>query len=191
MRRALLAIVVVLVVAACGGSSKISGDNLGDLVLTRGDVGRVFSEFANNPQITADNAGTPRADPSRFGREGGWVARFRRAGTKATVGPLIVESRVDVFSSSRGAKSDFAEYRAMLLGQDGAVAKTVRAPAVGEEAVETTFTQGGVLPVRFFRVAWRYRNATASLTVEGWDGKLRASEVASLARRQQNRLAQR
>jgi hypothetical protein len=189
MRRAPLAIAVVLLVAACGGSTKISGDNLGDLVLTRSDVGSAFSEFANGPQITVDNAATPRADPSRFGREGGWVARFRRAGTKATVGPLVVESRVDVFSSAGGAKSDFGEYHAMLLNQQGAAAKVVQAPALGDEAVETTFAQPGLLPVRFFRVAWRYRNATASLTVEGWDRKLGASEVARLARRQQNRLA--
>ena len=36
-----------------------------------------------------------------------------------------------------------------------------------------TFSQAGAKPLRFFRIAWRYRNATASVTVEGFDGKVR------------------
>ena len=188
MRRVALLFGAALLVASCGGSHTISSRNLGDLVLAQSDVGPVFTQFGNGVQITADNAGTPRSDPARFGRRGGWVARYRRAGTRATRGPLIVESRVDVFSSAKGAASDLDEYRTMLLHQAGAEPHAVPPPTIGDDAVETTFVQPGLLPVRYYRLAWRYRNATASLTVEGWQGKVAAADVARLARRQQDRL---
>ena len=188
MRRIVLVLGVASLVAGCGGSHSISSKNLGDLVLQPSDVGPAFAQFGDGAQITADNAGTPRSDPTRFGRRGGWVARYHRAGTKATRGPLIVGSRADVFAKSSGAVSDFGEYRTMLLQQEGATPRAVQPPPIGDEAVETTFTQPGLLPVRDYRLAWRYRNATASLIVSGWDGKVSAADVARLARRQQNRL---
>jgi hypothetical protein len=188
VRRAVLALCIVLLGASCGGSHTISSKNLGQLVLTTSDLGPAFAVFGDGPQITADNVGTPRSDPARFGRRGGWVARFRRSGTKATRGPLIVESRTDVFAKRSGAASDLDEYRTMLLHQKGAAPKELKPPAIGDDAVETTFTQPGLLPVRYYRLAWRYRNATASLTVAGWDGKVGPADVARLAQRQQNRL---
>ena len=42
--------------------------------------------------------------------------------------------------------------------------------------------------MRFFRVAWRYRNATAAVTVEGFDGRVHAADAVALARKQQRRL---
>ena len=188
MRRAALAMLLVLAVAACGGSKTVSAKDLGRLVLQRADVGAPFTAFNDGPQITLDNAGTPRADPTRFGREGGWIARYRRAGSKDTTGPLVVESRVDVFESGGGSKSDFDAYRKTLRSQAGARPQAVAPPAVGDETYATTFTQVGPLPVRFFRIAWRYRNATASITVEGWDGKVTRAAAARLAQAQQRRL---
>jgi hypothetical protein len=188
MGRAVLGVAIVLVIAACGGSSKISSKGLGKLVLQPSDIGTPFASFGDGPQITLDNAGTPRADPTRYGREGGWIARYHRSGTKATKGPLVVESRVDVFKSDGGAKSDFGEYRTMLVHQPGAAPRSLAPPAVGDETVETTFAQAGVLAVRFFRIAWRYRNATASVTVQGWDGKVTRADAERLAREQQARL---
>jgi hypothetical protein len=191
MRRAALGIAIVLVVAACGGSSKISAKDLGQLVLRPADLGATFASFGDGPQIRLDNAGTPRADPARYGREGGWIARYHRSGTKTTRGPLVVESRVDVFKSDGGAKSDFDDYRTMLVHQPGAAPRPLAAPDVGDEAVETTFAQAGVLRVRFFRIAWRYRNATASVTVQGWDGRVTRADAERLAREQQARLQHR
>jgi hypothetical protein len=43
--------------------------------------------------------------------------------------------------------------------------------------------------LRFYVIAWRYRNATASVTVEGFDGHVQPADAIGLARRQQARLA--
>jgi hypothetical protein len=187
MRRALLAIALLLGLAGCGGSHGISAKNLGRFVLQQKDVGPAFEAFNSGPQTTLDNQGTPRADPARFGREGGWIARFHRAGSAQTRGPLVVESRVDVFKSTGGAKSDLGAYRTLLGDLPGA--RTIAAPQVGDAAAAVTFTQAGALPLRFYRIAWRYRNATASVTVEGFDKKVREADAVALARKQQARLA--
>ena len=118
MRRAFL-LAIPLVLAACGGAQGISGTNLDRLVLQQQDVGAAFEQFNSGAQVRLDNEGTPRSDPTRFGREGGWIARFRRGGSAQTRGPLVVESRVDVFKSSDGAKSDFGEYKTLLCGLPG------------------------------------------------------------------------
>ena len=52
-----------------------------------------------------------------------------------------------------------------------------------------TFVQPGAEPLRFYRIAWRYRNATASVTAEGFDGKLAFGRALALARKQQRLLA--
>jgi hypothetical protein len=189
MRRGALSIALVLILAACGGGSPtLAGSHMSRFVLQPRDLGRPFSAFANGPQAGIDNNGTLRADPTRFGREGGWIARYHRSGTAASTGALVVESRVDLFKSDSGAKSDFEQYRAMLTEQAGVEPHPVDVPAIGDGAFATTFTQAGARTVRFYRIAWRYRNATASITAEGWDGKLSRSEAVALAQKQQARL---
>ena len=160
--------------------------NLDKRVLQQRDMGAGFEAFNSGPQVQLDNQGTPRADPSRFGREGGWIARFHRGGSRRTRGPLVVESRVDVFKSSAGAESDFAEYKVLLGDLPGA--RAIPAPQLGDQAAAVTFTQAGALPLRFYRIAWRYRNATASVTVEGFDTKIAEPDAVALARKQQARL---
>lgn len=189
MRRAALAIGLVLLAAACGGSQGVSADHLDRLVLQQQDVGRVFSPFNSGPQTRLDNQGTPRADPTRNGREGGWIARFHRPGSPQTRGPLVVESRVDVFKDAKGAKTDLDAYRSLLAGLPGA--RLITAPEVGDGAVAVTFVQPSTLPLRFYRIAWRYRNATASVTVEGFDKKVGAADAVALVRKQQARLSHR
>jgi len=184
------ALATVLAVAACGSSAHtISANKMSDLVLRRQDVGRPFRPFYSGPQTQLDNQGTPRADEQRDGREGGWIARYRRAGSAATTGPLVVESRVDVFKGDGGAKQDIDAYRATFAAAPGARAVTPP-PRVGDQAVATTSVQPGTEPLRFYRIAWRYRNATASVTAEGFDGKFRLGQALALARRQQHLLAQ-
>ena len=188
MRRAALGVVLVLSLAACGGSATVSADRMSRFVLQPADLGAPFGAFGDGPQAMIDNQGTLRADPARFGRQGGWIARYHRSGTAATAGPLVVESRVDVFKSDSGSKSDFGQYRTMLSEQPGTTPHTISVPTIGDETFGVTFTQAGARTVRFFRIAWRYRNATASVTAEGWDGKLTRAEAVALAQKQQARL---
>ena len=180
----------LLVVAACGGSATIPQQRLSHLVLRERDLGRPFSAFNSGPQTQLDNQGTPRADGARFGREGGWIARYRRPGSPATEGPLLVESRADLFSSAGGAKKDLEAYRATLAAVPGVQRRPLALPQIGDAALGVTFEQPGAVPLRFFRIAWRYRNATASVTVEGFGRKVRLADALVLVRRQQRLIAQ-
>ena len=155
-------IVAALLLAGCsgdddGGGPQVSASNGEDLVLSSADVGKAFTQFDKGEQQRTDMA-PPRDDPSRFHRQGGWKARFGRNGTVKTKGPLVIESRADLFESSGDAGEDFDLYKEALDELAfGAAGQTVEpAPTLGEEAHAVTFRQG--LPptaVRHYAIAWR------------------------------------
>ena len=66
--------------------------------------------------------------------------------------------------------------------------RVVTVPKIGDQTLGQTFVQPGSKPLRFYRIAWRYRNATAAVTIEGFDGKVDAADAIALAREQQRRL---
>src|SRR4051812_42446806 len=73
-------LLLVVVLGACGsGGALIKRPSLPRLVLQQKDLPRGFGEFASGPQVRADFHPGPREDPTRFGRVGGWIARYRRA----------------------------------------------------------------------------------------------------------------
>ena len=179
-------LVIVLLAAACDSGSTIATSKLSQLVLTEQDMPG-FASFANGPQVRLDNQGTVRADASRYGREGGWITRLRPADSTTTAGPLVVESRADLFKAPDGAKSDIAAYR-LLFSQLSGEHKEIVVSGLGQDAVGVTFTQPGGRTLRFFRLAWRYQNATASVTVEGFDGQVSQDDAMALARKQEKRI---
>jgi hypothetical protein len=185
---AVLVATACLVVAGCESSPVIPKGKLDALVLSSADVPTGFSEFSNGAQVRLDNQGTVRSDTGRYGREGGWIARYRRSDTSVTTGALVIESRADLFKDSGGAKSDLGAYRTVLSRTSGSDLKTIPVTGLGEEATGITFTQPGGRTLRYFRIVWRYRNATASLTVEGFDGEVNLDDALSLARKQQHRI---
>lgn len=136
--------------------------------------------FDQGRQGSADQPAGDRADPTRFGRIEGWKARYRReAATPTTAGPLVVESRVDVFESDDGAEDELAAHRAELVGQW----RPLDNPELGEEALAATLTQGNVL---FYVVGWRFESATASINANGFE--LSLDDALALARTQQRRI---
>lgn len=176
-----------LAVAGCAGdSSGISEDALSTLVLQRADLPAPFVQFDDGRQGAVETTGAFRLDPGRFGRIDGWKARFRRPGTPSTPGPLVIESRADIFTGDDGASKDLDAYRREL---DATVetggGRRLTSLDIGEEAVGITFRENRV---RFFRIAWRHANATALLFVNGFEGVLGRAEVVALARKQQRRL---
>ena len=187
--------VIALAVAGCGGGSHgaIPEAKLGRLVLAARDVPDM-EQFDLGQQTHLDNLVGPRKDPARFGREGGWKARYRRAGTIATRGPLVVESRADLFSSDSGAKSDLAAYDEefrQMINSAPRLRRRLPAPAgLGTDALAMTMRQPGAgsSSVRFYRIAWRDHNATASILVEGFQGKVTLAQALALAHRQQAHL---
>jgi hypothetical protein len=183
------ALLLVALFTGCGlgeEDASIERSELGDLVLQPGDLPRVFVRFEDGRQISADSPGGRRADPSRFDRIDGWKARYHRHGTAQTEGPVVVESRADLFASADGAEEDLQAARADLEDAESSW-KPIGEPGLGDESFAATSVGGSV---RYFVVFWREDNATATLNVNGFDGKLALAEVLELARKQERRLTQ-
>jgi len=183
-----MAIASTLIVAGCDSSATIPADRLSKLVLTEQDLPSGFASFYSGAQVRLDNQGTARSDASRFGREGGWITRLHRSDQSVTAGPLVVESRADLFKDVGGATSDLAAYRVVFARTSGTELTSVAVSGLGDEAIGITFTQPGGHTLRYYRIAWRYRNATASVLVEGFDGELNLSDAESLAHKQEKRI---
>ena len=155
------------------------------VVVQSSDLGRPFTPFYFGKQLSADQSGA-RRDPERFGRKGGWIARYRRTGTAQTKGPLIVASRVDVFGNGGGAKKDFALYTEQLPNVAGT---KVDAPTVGSESAVYTNLQGSAkVRVRSYTIAWRDHNATAELELDGFERGFALPQALAIARKQEARL---
>ena len=143
---ALLAAVVSLV--GCSGGDEdedeVSASALPKLVLQPADLPRGFFQFDSGKQTSGDAPPGERASPSRFGRQGGWKARYRRAQPSAS-GPFIVESRADLFESTDGAEEDLSALRKQLLADAQAAGPGARLhpdPEVGESAGAASTFQG-------------------------------------------------
>jgi hypothetical protein len=176
--------------AGCGGSSKnVSANELNGLVLRQRDVGLGFSSFYFGRQARLDTSGTSRADPARFGRKGGWIARYHRAGSAKTRGPLVIESRADIFGGTGGANSELDAYRRDFAKVPGTQVRSFSVPRLGDGVTAVTWVQPGALPVRFYAIAWRDRNVAASLTVQGFDGRFDRGAAVRLARAQERLIA--
>lgn len=180
------AVVAALALAGCAGDSpRLAESDLSKAVLQPADLPAPFVQFDEGPLGVTETTGALRSDPVRFGRVGGWKARYRRPGSPATAGPLVVESRADLFEDAEGATKDLVAHRGELTRLRQATGGRSVGVELGEEAAGVTFREGRV---RFFRVAWRHENATALVFVNGFDGKLELGEVLALARKQQRRL---
>ena len=75
-------LLLLVALTACGAghhSSTISRSALPRLVLQPADLGSRFLRFDEGAQIAIDVHPGPREDLQRFGRLGGWKARYKRA----------------------------------------------------------------------------------------------------------------
>jgi hypothetical protein len=181
---------LLLGLAACGGGgATISQKQLSNLVLRTRDLPAGFSSFETGRQSQLDATSDLRADLTRFGRKDGWIARFHRAGGPSTSGPLVVVSRADLFGDSGGANKDLQAYATELANEPGTKQRALKLPPIGDQAIGETFVQPGAHPVRYVVVAWRYENVSASVEVEGFDGRVTAADAIRLAQRQQRRIA--
>jgi hypothetical protein len=191
VRTALALVIAALVAAGCsgddgGGESTllIPKEQLARLVLQPRDVGRRYVPFDVGRQLFADN---PEAvDPKRFGRIDGWKARYRLPPSAGTRGPLVIESRADLFETSDGASEELERLREEVGEQGDPIDAP---PKLGEDRLAVgpgAATRGGLA---IFTVVWRDANATARLTVQGIGGRVTASQAFALARKQQLRIA--
>lgn len=182
---ALIALAALL--AACSGADgdAIAESKLSRLVLQPSDLSTTWIRFDEGEQVTADAPPGRRADPTRFGRSGGWKARYRRPGSPATPGPLVIDSRADLFADAEGAKRDFEALETELNASLGGTTRRLDAPHVGDEALAATASQG---PVRYYSIAWRQQNVVAALLVNGFAVSLSFDHALRLARKQERRI---
>ena len=185
---AILLALAFLAAGCFGGGSGSSASEGESLVLLQSDVGDEFTQFDKGSQRLSDLT-PPRDDVDRFGRSGGWKARFSRPGTRTTDGPLLISSLADLFDSEDGARKDFALYEQTLglFVDTGGREVAVAEPLVGDQFSAVTYQQG-LAPnaTQFYVVAWRTGNVTASLTVNGF--KLTWEQVVALLNKQDQRI---
>jgi hypothetical protein len=182
---------LLVVVAGCGSEPHAKARDLSRLVLQPHDLPATFVRFAAGKQVTADVTGDNRADPERFGRLGGWIARYRLpGGDRAKTGPQIVESRADIFENSGGADADLDAYRSNLSELAGPTgSRTLEAPSLGDEAFAATRAQGtGRFGIRLYTFVWRKANVSAALSATGFDRRFTFEQAVALARAQARRI---
>lgn len=185
-RSAVAFAVVAIAVVGCMSHEEaaVERKELPQLVLQPRDLPAGWIQFDGGRQLRADAPQGERSEPTRFGRVEGWKARYRRPGSPSTEGPLVVESRADLFDDSGGAESDFeAAVRELAAG-----GRPLDAPDLGEEAHARTSGDERKGGVRFFTVVWRDANVLATLSVNGFHGRVEAEDVVELARKQQARI---
>jgi hypothetical protein len=186
---ALLAGAVALAAAGCmsddDDEAAIERRQLPQLVLQPRDLPDMWTQFDAGRQLRADAPPGERNDPSRFGRVEGWKARYRRPGSATTAGPLVIESRADLFEDSGGAESDLEAAKQAL----GASGRPFDAPELGDESYAVTAGDETAGSVRFFTIVWRHANVLATLNVNGFHGRVQPADVVELARKQQARIA--
>jgi hypothetical protein len=184
-----LAALVALGAAGCMSdddeAAAIERSQLPQLVLQPRDLPAPWTQFDGGRQLRADAPTGERSDPTRFGRIEGWKARFRRPGSPTTRGPLVIESRADLFEGTDGAQSDF-EAAKQALETSG---RPFEMPDLGDESYGATAGDDTAGSVRFFTVVWTHDNVLATLSVNGFHGRLQANDVVELARKQQARIA--
>jgi hypothetical protein len=192
VRRAVLVLCLLLAGCSFGGDDggSVQPGELASLVLQPDDLPREFQRFDEGRQAIADNPGGSRADTERFGRQGGWKARYRRVGTGRAAGPLVIESRADLFDSPGGADEDLGAARADL-DEANLDWQPIDEPGLGDESFAATLVQsGGTQGVRYYQVFWRQSNVTASLNVSGFEGRVALSDALELARKQDRRISE-
>jgi hypothetical protein len=175
------ALALAVLAGGCMGGEGESGyevEQLDRMVVLRSDLEGPWTRFDWGRQQSSDQPGGARAQPGRFGREAGWKARYRRPGSRQTAGPLVIESRADVFAEKDGATQDYEAY-----GSELETAGLMLEPenGLGDAAIVATLVNDGV---RFYLVLWRHENAVASINVNGFDGKLTKQHALELARSQ-------
>lgn len=180
-RLAPLALVLVLTACSSGGGEKLGAADLPKLVLAPADLSASFERFDEGKQLLSDSQGGQRAAADRFGRVGGWRARYRRGGSSETRGPLVVESKADLFGDAEGATKELE-----LVRREYPRGKSFD---LGDGGVLITSLQPGVpRQVRTYLIFWRTGGVVASLSLNGFAGRLDEGAARRLAERQQVRI---
>jgi hypothetical protein len=178
----------LLVLAGCGGGGdSLEASDLRDLVLQPAEL-PAFQRFDEGRQLLGDARPGARMDPGRFGREDGWKARYRRI-DRSAVGPQVIESRADLFGDDDGARKVLGAARREHDDTEGAT--PLAGLTLGDESAGYVLVEPGLHPVVTYRIEWRDGRVTASITVNGFEGRLTRNDALALARTQDARIRER
>jgi hypothetical protein len=188
MRATIAGVFVVLSLAGCDESDKpatrLSEQQLGQLVLQQSDVGPRYQEFANGRTSRLELHPALDGQPGRFGRQNGWTVRYRPI-RPAARGPLTIVSTVDAFSAPSGAK-DFFEAAGKRDLQTGT--RTVPIAKLGDESRGLETAQAAPGSFRNVLLRWRKGRIVSTVAVTGLAPRPTLSEVTVLGRRQERRI---
>lgn len=125
-------------------------------------LGPAFEPFDVGPTQILDVLPAPQSAPDRFGRIGGWKARYRQ-GPDVTTGILVIDSRIDLFPDAGAAASDLAAYAARYSTQAGPARATISTPSLGQGATMSTTVLVDQTHVRTATIAWRQGSFTGQV----------------------------
>jgi hypothetical protein len=175
--------------AGCGShtAAPLSDRQLAKLVLQPSDLPGL-ERFANAREVSSEQSPVLDGDPATFGRQGGWVARYRGSG--AGKGPLQLASTVEMFDAADGAGKFFDELRkreAKIEAETGLT--SVDVPSVGDEAYAYATPHARPGSIRAVIVTWRDGRFVATAFANGFAERMSVRDVLALVRRQDRRLA--
>ncbi|MDP8956118.1 MAG: hypothetical protein M3N24_04060 [Actinomycetota bacterium] len=183
MKIAIALLLICAVASACTGSTLISSERASSLVLQPGDVPPGLARFDFGPE---NPQGRPFAGNREAGLRAASVARYRQVDPSDTEGPVVVESRAEVFAGKDEASAQL-ERKISAAAPRG---RPVSVPKIGDQTVARTFTQRATpVDARFFVIVWQHVNAVGLITVQGFDGNVQLRDAVSLALAQQRRMA--
>jgi hypothetical protein len=175
--------------AGCGShtAAPLSDRQLSRLVLQPSELPGL-ERFANAREVSSEQSPVLGGDPARFGRQGGWVARYRVSG--AANGPLLIASTVEMLDGGGGAGKFFGELRKRDQRVEGATGLTsVDLPRVGDESYAYATPHARPGTIRTVAVTWRDGRFVATAFANGFAERMSVRDVLALARRQDRRLA--
>lgn len=182
--------VLVALGAGCGShaAAPLPDRQLAKLVLQPSDVPNL-ERFANTREVSSEQSPALGGDPERFGRQGGWVARYRGSG--AANGPLLLASTVEMFDAADGAGKFFGEQRTRDKRVEAATGLTsVDIPRVGDESYAYATPHARPGTIRTVLVTWRDGRFVATALANGFAERMPVGVVPALVRRQDRRLAE-
>jgi hypothetical protein len=182
-------LVAVVTLSGCDGPDtepdRITSD-ASRLVLQPPDVPEGLARFDAGP---AEGEGRPLGSATGPRPRSAWIARYRQVDPSTVKGPLVVESTAAVFPSDGAARAALKRRSRDLEGI--ASSESVTLSPIGEEALGVTYGQPAIpRDVRFFVVVWLHRNVMASLTVQGFEGKVTMGDAVELARAQHRHIGE-
>ncbi len=180
-----------LVLVACGGraAKPLSDDQLQSLVLQPSDLPSQLARFSFEREIRSEQDAVLGGDPTRFGRQGGWVARYRRRGNPRAQGPLTVVSTVEMFGRSASASRYLgAQEEREKTSAPTAGLKKVSVPSIGAESHALASARAPRGSVRYVVVTWRDGRFVGSVAASGYAELMSVLDVVALARSQEKRV---